>query len=137
MEYLCHKWPWICSTCRKHFPVLSSFMTYHRVCNYINTTGAASGAGTAYPSGAPECTPGLEWDSCYSIFSFICMFCRSLFVLFYFFFWPMWVPPRYFVRVSNLCVLFCLFVPFLALYCLASFELRFLITCSVYIFKLF
>jgi hypothetical protein len=23
----------ICSTCRKHFPVLSSFMTYHRVCN--------------------------------------------------------------------------------------------------------
>jgi hypothetical protein len=26
-EYLCHKSPWICSTCRKHFPVLSSFMT--------------------------------------------------------------------------------------------------------------
>ena len=22
-EYLCHKWPWICSTGRKHFPVLS------------------------------------------------------------------------------------------------------------------
>ena len=37
-------------TCRKHLPVLSSFMTYHRVCNKINT----SGAGTAYPSGAPE-----------------------------------------------------------------------------------
>jgi len=33
MEYLCHKWLWICSTCRKHFPVLSSFMSYHRVCN--------------------------------------------------------------------------------------------------------
>jgi hypothetical protein len=32
MKYLCHKWPWICSTCRKHFPVLSSFMTYYRVC---------------------------------------------------------------------------------------------------------
>jgi hypothetical protein len=27
MEYLCYKWPWICSTCRKHFPVLSSFTT--------------------------------------------------------------------------------------------------------------
>jgi len=27
MEYLCHKWPRICSTCPKHFPVLSSFMT--------------------------------------------------------------------------------------------------------------
>jgi len=23
MEYLCHKWPRTCSTCRKHFPVLS------------------------------------------------------------------------------------------------------------------
>ena len=36
-----------------------------------------SGAGTAYPSGAPEFTPGFKWDSCYSIFSFMCMFCRS------------------------------------------------------------
>jgi hypothetical protein len=27
--------------------VLSSFMTNHRVCNYINTTGVTSGAGTA------------------------------------------------------------------------------------------
>ena len=57
MEYLCHKWPRICSTCRKHFPVLSSFMTCHRVCNWINTTGVTSGAGIAYPSGAPEFTP--------------------------------------------------------------------------------
>ena len=24
MEYLCHKWPRICCTCRKNFPVLSS-----------------------------------------------------------------------------------------------------------------
>jgi hypothetical protein len=29
MEYLCQKWPRICFTCRKHFPVLSSSMTYH------------------------------------------------------------------------------------------------------------
>jgi hypothetical protein len=28
LEYLCHKWPWIYSTCRKHFPVLSSFTGY-------------------------------------------------------------------------------------------------------------
>jgi hypothetical protein len=27
MEYMCHKWPRICSTCRKHLPVLSSLMT--------------------------------------------------------------------------------------------------------------
>jgi hypothetical protein len=32
-------------------------MTYHRVCNEINTTGATSGAGTAYHSGAPEIAP--------------------------------------------------------------------------------
>jgi len=56
MEYLCHKWPWICSTCRIHFPLLSSFMTYRQVCNYINTTGATSGEGIAYPSGPPEFT---------------------------------------------------------------------------------
>jgi len=42
----------------KIFGYLSSFMTYHRVCNYINTTGVTSGAGTAYPSGAPGFTPG-------------------------------------------------------------------------------
>jgi len=34
---------------------------------------------------APEFTP----VSCYSIFSFMCIFCRSLFVLLYFFFWPL------------------------------------------------
>ena len=43
---------------------------------------STSGAGTAYPPGAPEFTPDIQWGSCYSIFSFICMFCRSLFVLF-------------------------------------------------------
>ena len=31
VEYRCHKWPRICSTWCKHFPVLSSFMTYHWV----------------------------------------------------------------------------------------------------------
>jgi hypothetical protein len=33
LRNICNKWPRICSTCRKHFPALSSFMTYHRVCN--------------------------------------------------------------------------------------------------------
>ena len=33
---------------------------YYRVCNQINTTGATSGAGTAYPSGAPEFTPSFS-----------------------------------------------------------------------------
>jgi len=55
---LCHEWPRICSTCLRHFPGLSSFMTYHRVCNHINTMGATIGARTAYSSGALEFTPG-------------------------------------------------------------------------------
>ena len=33
--------------------------------------------------------PSFWWGSCYSIFSFMCMFCGSLFVLLYFFFWPL------------------------------------------------
>ena len=37
----------------------------------------------------PSSPPGFSWVSCYSIFSFMCMFCRSLFVLFYFFFWSL------------------------------------------------
>ena len=89
IEYLCHKWLRIYSTYRKHFSLLSSFMTYHRVCRYINTTDTTSGAGTADPSGAPEFTPGFYWGSRNSSFNFMCMFCRSLFVLLYFFYWPL------------------------------------------------
>jgi hypothetical protein len=44
---------------------------------------------TVYPSGAPEFTPGCECGSCYSIFSFICIFWRSLFVLLSFFSWSL------------------------------------------------
>ena len=62
---------------------------YTRVCNQINATGSTSGAGSVYPSRAPEFTHSFQWSSCYSIFTFICMFCRSLFVLLYFFFWPL------------------------------------------------
>ena len=72
--------------CRTFLVVLHLMQSYHWVCNQINTTGVTSGAGTAYPSGAPEFIPGFQWGSCYSIFSFICMFvdrCLS------FFFWPL------------------------------------------------
>jgi hypothetical protein len=33
MEYICHQWPRICSTCRMPFPALSSCIAYHRICN--------------------------------------------------------------------------------------------------------
>ena len=64
-------------------------MIYHRVCNQINTTDVTSGAGTAYPSGAPEYIPDFQLCSCYSIFGFMCMVCIQLFVLLYFLFWPL------------------------------------------------
>jgi hypothetical protein len=34
-------------------------------------------------------SPSFSWGLCCSIFSFICMFCRSLLVFLYFFFWPL------------------------------------------------
>jgi hypothetical protein len=49
--------------------------------------GATSGAGIGYPSGAPVFTPGFSGVRVTSCF--ICMFCRSLFVLLFFFFWPL------------------------------------------------
>jgi hypothetical protein len=53
----------ICSICRKHKSVLSSFMTYHHRVNQINTTGATTGTGTAYSSGASLFTPCFKWGS--------------------------------------------------------------------------
>jgi hypothetical protein len=58
--------PFVVNTSRSF---LSSFMTYHRVCNKINTTGPTSGAGTAYHSGAHEFTQVFSGEvlleSCY------------------------------------------------------------------------
>ena len=52
---------------------------------YNNNMCATSGAGTAHLSGTPEFTPGFKWGSFNSIFSCMCMFFTSLFVLLYFF----------------------------------------------------
>jgi hypothetical protein len=38
-------------------PVFASCMTYHKVCNKSNTTGATSVAVTAYLSGTSELSP--------------------------------------------------------------------------------
>jgi hypothetical protein len=59
----------------------SEYSIQHRVCNYSNTTGATSGAGTVYPSREAEFTPvfsGVRVTPSLIIFA---MFCRSLFVL--------------------------------------------------------
>ena len=73
-----------------HFPVLSSFMAYHRVYSQISKTGSSSGAGTAYPSRAPEFIPVFSGVRITQSFVLcLCMFCRSLLVLLCFFFWPL------------------------------------------------
>ena len=69
-EYLCHRSPRIFFVYRNHNPVLISFMTYHRVCSKSNTTGATYGAGTDYRPGAPEFTPGFQWNTCWTILVF-------------------------------------------------------------------
>ena len=64
-------------------------MTYHKVCNKSNMTGATSGAGIAYPSRATKFTPSFN-GICVARSSVLCvMFCRSLFVLVSFFFWSL------------------------------------------------
>jgi len=87
-EYLCHKWPRIRSVCRN--PVISSFMTYHRVCNKSSTTGVTCEKGTAYSSGAPELSSSSVFNGIRVARSlvFCAMFYGSLFVLLSFFIWP-------------------------------------------------
>jgi hypothetical protein len=85
MKYLCHKWPRICSTCRKHFShsgLITGFVT--------RLTRRVPLVEQELPT-LPEHLSSLRFllGSWYSIFSFMCMFCRSLFVLLYFFFWPL------------------------------------------------
>ena len=64
---------WQVCVCRNHNPVLSLFVTNHRVCSKINTTGATNGTGTAYPLGAHEFSPiCIIGGLCGSTFSFLC-----------------------------------------------------------------
>jgi hypothetical protein len=77
-EYLSHKWPLIC---------------YHRLFNKNNTTGNTCEAGTADPSGAHEFTPVCSGVRVARYLVFCVKFCRSLFVLVFFFSWPMFVCP--------------------------------------------
>ena len=84
---------------------MTSFMVYYRVCSMNNTTGATSGAGTAYPSGTLEFTPVFSGVSAARSLVSCIVFCILLFVPLTFFFWP--------------------------LFCLFFFDLRILITTLV------
>jgi hypothetical protein len=96
----------------KHFTVLSSFMIYHWVCNYINMMGVTSGAGTVYPSGETEFTPVFSWVRVTLV---LCvMFCRSLIVLLSFFIWPpssiygLWWPLWYLLSLLMKEAIMCI-----------------------------
>ena len=89
MEYLCHKSTRVCSTCRKHFPVICSFMTCHCIVPRLTQR---------VPLVAQELPTLPEHLSSSPVFSgvrvtrslVLCvMFCRSLFVLSSFYFWPL------------------------------------------------
>jgi hypothetical protein len=71
-EYICNKWPHVCSVGHNDNPVLSSFMTYHRIC----------GAEISFPFGAPAFNPEFSGVSVDRSFAFSVVFCRSLFALF-------------------------------------------------------
>ena len=96
---LCHKWLQICSVCRNHNPVLSSYMTYHQDSNKSNMMGATCGARIYYPSREHEC----KWGWCCSIVSFLCIV----------------------LLIIGCPFVVCLFGP---LYCLPSFDSRHLFT---------
>ena len=55
-KYLYHKWQRTCFVSRNDNPVLSWFVTDHRVCSNIYATGATSGTGTGYSFQSPEFT---------------------------------------------------------------------------------
>ena len=71
-------------------------MTYHRVCNYSNTTCVTNGAGTANTSGEPEFTPvfiGVRVTRTLVI----CVYFADRFL--YFFFWPLCCLFIYEIRI--------------------------------------
>jgi hypothetical protein len=63
---------------KRHYKFKRQIMSFKMKHLFLNQ--ATSGAGAAFPSRAPEFTASFKWGLCYSIFSFICMLCRSLFV---------------------------------------------------------
>ena len=96
---------------------INAYMTYHRMCNKINTAGAMSGARTDYPSGSSVRSTG---------FSEVCVissFFLSTVVLFIFL--PLYCLSFYRCIVSLFTVVLFIFLP---LYCLSFYR------CIVYLY---
>ena len=80
-EYLCHKWRRICPACCNHNSVLSSLMTYHRICSKRKRVLLEEKELVTYPEdmGSP---PGFVLSSCCQIVGTSVVLCRSLSCLF-------------------------------------------------------
>jgi len=83
MEYLCHKWPRICSTCPFAYSwLINGFVT--RVTRYVPLVKQELPILQEHTSSPPILVGFVLLDP------FFCtVFCRSLYVLLSFFFWPL------------------------------------------------
>ena len=85
--------------------------------NKGNMTGATSGTGgTDYLPGEPEFTHGFSGVLVARSFAYCVVLCRSLFVLWYFFFWPLYCLSFGHCIVCFLAIVLSVFWP---LYCLS------------------
>ena len=88
-EYLCHKWPRICSVGRNHNPVIFSFMTYHWICSKTDVTLCDMEQEILTLPEHTSSSPVLSGIRVAWSFVFCVFLCWSLFVPLPFFFWPL------------------------------------------------
>ena len=81
------------------YHILSSFMTYHRFeTRLTRRMPQVEQELLTFP--VHLSSPQVFWGgSSYTIFSCMCMFCRSLFVLLYFLFWPLCCLFFFYLRI--------------------------------------
>lgn len=80
---------WICFVCRKHFSVLSSLRTCHRICVKSYTIGSTCRTVTAYPFRA----------SCFAIVSFLCCVLWIIVCPLSTFIWPLYCLSFFYLRI--------------------------------------
>jgi hypothetical protein len=107
----------MCSVCRNHNPVLSSFMSYHRVYNKSNTAGSTCEQELKTLPEHLNSLPVFRGVHVAQSFVFCVMFCRLLFILLSFFvillsvllycdFWLTLLHFQTFLSIGICCGLF-------------------------------
>jgi hypothetical protein len=101
MKYMCHKWPrYIPLVINTSWSFPHSWLIIGFVTRLKLRLSLVEQKLLIFPRHL-----SCKWGSCYSIFSFMRMFCRSLFVLLYFFFWPFLC----FITKTIFKTIYCLF----------------------------